>query len=132
MDAFTDFWRAFNGLYGTDQTRVTELARIGQFIQAHLSPETAGRLLALHPAQVDRLLSRPVVDMRGNGRDTKSSIAGFLLSNDPVTKIQHLLAVIYQIRCNLEHGQKSLADERDICLCSNAAPIVAEIVKACL
>jgi hypothetical protein len=127
IDAFTDFWRGFNNLYGLTDGR-TELARIQAFLTANISAVAAALILANHPQQVTYLLSQPIIDMRGNGRDTAAAIAAFAANTDAQIKLGELFAVIYQIRCNLEHGQKSPTDDRDVRLCECSAPIVAAVV----
>ena len=63
---------------------------------------------------------------------TASNIKAFLKLNDSISKLQELFMVIYQVRCNLEHGQKSPRRDRDIQLCQSASPIVARIVEMCV
>jgi hypothetical protein len=127
IDAFTDYWRGFNNLYGPTQG-TTELARLRAFLAASVSSAVAAPILADHPEQVAYLLSQPVIDMRGNGRDTAAAIAAFSLAADAQAKLCELFAVIYQVRCNLEHGQKSPTVDRDVRLCECSAPIVAAVV----
>ena len=67
--------------------------------------------------------------MRGNGRDTSANIEQFGREERPLPKLQQLFEVIYQVRCNLEHGQKSPNNERDVDLCRCAAPVVADVVS---
>jgi len=127
IDAFTDFWRGFNNLYGPTQGP-TELIRLRTFLVATVSPAAAAPMLAAHPEQVAYLLSQPVIDMRGNGRDTAGAIAAFAASADAQVKLCELFTVIYQVRCNLEHGQKSPTVDRDVRLCECSAPLVAAVV----
>jgi hypothetical protein len=127
IDAFTDFWRGFNSLFFTAATG-DERNKIKAFI-SQITEATADLTLQNHPAQVNYLLSQPVIDMRGNGRDTASNITGFNSATSKLIKLQELFMIIYQIRCNLEHGQKSLHTARDIQLCECAAPLVADIVN---
>lgn len=127
IDAFTDFWRGFNNLYG-QTPGPTELARLQAFLAARVSPAAAAPILANHSGQIVYLVSQPVIDMRGNGRDTSDAIAAFAATHDAQVKLCKLFAVIYQVRCNLEHGQKSPTVDRDVRLCECSAPIVAAVV----
>jgi hypothetical protein len=43
-------------------------------------------------------------------------------------KLVALFMVIYQVRCNFEHGQKSPSRGRDEALCTAACPFVAKVV----
>ncbi len=93
-----------------------------------MSEETAKELIDGHQKEIAYLISQPVVDMRGNGRDTEESINEYNSSGDNLERLKALFKIIYQVRCNLEHGQKSPTRERDIELCSSSWPLVAEIV----
>jgi len=127
IDAFTDFWRGFNSLYGATSGR-TELAKIHTFLEAKISSAAAEPILGNHSEQVAYLLSQPVIDMRGNGRNTAAAIAAVKASHDAQVKLCELFTIIYQVRCNLEHGQKSPTVERDVRLCECSAPFVAAVV----
>jgi len=67
--------------------------------------------------------------MRGNGRDTTANIQAFNVATNSLAKLQEIFMIIYQVRCNLEHGQKSPNSERDIQLCQWASPVVAHVVS---
>ena len=127
IDAFTDFWRGFNNLYGA-VAGTPELKKLQDFLVANVPSAEAATMLAAHPDQVAYLLSQPVIDMRGNGRNTAGAIAAFHASNDSQIKLCELFNVIYQVRCNLEHGQKSPTVARDMQLCECSAPIVEAVV----
>ncbi len=75
-------------------------------------------------------MSEPVSDTRGNGRDTQRDIDKY---NHPtstdVDKIKSLFMIIYQIRCNLEHGGKSPIVERYKKLREVSAPIISKIIE---
>lgn len=126
IDAFTDLWRGFNNLYGHGDAR--EIDRIKGYLSAHIPSGVASQVISTYRDQVAYLLSQPVMDMRGNGRDTAAAIAAFRGTENPLDQLCELLAIIYQIRCNLQHGQKSPTANRDLHLCECAAPIVAAIV----
>lgn len=74
IDAFTDFWRGLNSLYSA-YAGATEVAKIRAFLSARVSSAAAAKMLSSHPQDVTYLLSQPVIDMRGNGRDTAVAIA---------------------------------------------------------
>jgi len=127
IEAFSNFWRGFNNLFsaiGNGQER----DKIRLFLSRRLSEAQAKEILESNAAGVAYLLSQPVVDMRGNGRDTTSYIEAFKATTDSLIKLQELFMVIYQVRCNLEHGEKSPRVERDVLLCESAAPLVAYVV----
>lgn len=127
LDAFTCFWRAFNNLYspiGQGQER----DKIKIFLHQQLSEAQAMEILQSNADGVSYLLSQPVIDMRGTGKNTMPNIQAFCIAVDSHAKLQELFMIIYQVRCNLEHGEKSPSRERDIKLCESAAPLVAYVV----
>lgn len=127
IDAFSNFWRGFNNLFspiGNGQER----DKIRSFLSRHITEVQAKEIIESNVAGVAYLLSQPVIDMRGNGRDTASCIQAFNATTESLVKLQELFMVIYQVRCNLEHGQKSPHTERDVQLCKSAAPLVAYVV----
>lgn len=127
MDAFSDLWRAFNSLYATNRLR-SEQEKIQAFLAAHVPEAQAAEVLEAHPSEVGYLLSQPVIDMRGNGRDTTQNIQRYTAASDSLSKLKEVFLVIYQVRCNLKHGQKSMNRERDVQLCSAAVPLMSYVV----
>lgn len=127
IDAMTNFWRAFNNQYSSSEGR-DERIRIKEFLKANIFSDQAKGVIEKYPAEIEYLISRPIVDMRGNGRDTMGDIENYRLSSEPVEKLISLFMMIYQVRCNLEHGQKSPNRDRDIELCRCAAAIVSEVL----
>ncbi len=127
IDLLTDSWRAFNNLF-YQCAGSTEREKIENFILQSVSEETASQLISGHKQEIEYMFSQPVIDMRGNGRDTSPSIQAYADANSCIEKLKEIFLVIYQVRCNLEHGQKSPDRERDIQLCTSAWPFVAEVV----
>lgn len=127
IDAFTNYWRAFNNLFSA-AAYGQERDKIKLFLSQQLSSMQAEEILQNNAAGVAYLLSQPVIDMRGNGKDTAQNIQAFNAASDSLAKLQELFMVVYQVRCNLEHGEKFPSSERDIRLCQSAAPLVANIV----
>ena len=105
----------------------TERNNIKTFLNQNISEAEAEEILHAHADEIAYLLSQPVIDMRGNGKDTKPNIEAFNAATDYLTKLKELFLVIYQVRCNLEHGQKSPGRERDVHLCQSASPLVAHV-----
>lgn len=128
VDAFPNFWRAFNNLFFTIG-KGSEASKIKLFINSNFSNQLASEILQQHNDSVAYLISEKVIDMRGNGQDTGHNIKAFNSATGGKTKLAQIFMIIYQIRCNLEHGQKSPSRERDIELCNSAAPLIAEIVE---
>ena len=125
FDALSNHWRGFNNLFaGNGQER--EL--ISALLRTRLDEEFVQHLLGAQVADAQVLLSQPVIDMRGNGKDTSQYMKEFEEAGTSLDKLVALFMVIYQVRCNLEHGQKSPSRERDGALCKAACPFVAAVV----
>jgi hypothetical protein len=69
--------------------------------------------------------------MRGKGNDTSQFIVAFQAASDELERLINLFMVIYQVRCNLEHGQKSPSRDRDIQLCRASEPFVRAVLERC-
>ena len=128
IDAFTDFWRGFNNLYAAARNRDIERNKIRMYLDQAVSSNDAQEILGVDDPALEYLLSRPVVDMRGTGRDTLPAIEAFVTATSPKVKLVELFMIIYQVRCNLEHGDKSPTVDRDINLCRACAPFVAAVI----
>ena len=127
IDMFTNSWRGFNNLFYESAGR-KERDKIRNYLLANVSEDVSTSLLREYSEQIAYLLSQPVIDMRGNGRDTGKFIKKYKNSRTNQERMVALFFVIYQVRCNLEHGQKSPNEDRDIKLCSSSWPLIAEVV----
>ncbi len=131
IDAFSNYYKGLNNLFSSI-TSGSERDKIKQLIQDKIPEKNASQILETHSKNIDFLLSTPVIDMRGNGKDTREYIANYNSTKDDIEKLKNVFMVIYQIRCNLEHGQKSPSRERDISLCQNTLPLLDSVITACL
>lgn len=123
-----NIWCAFNNLFFQVRNG-SERAKIETFLQQKIEQERASDILQRHTSEISYLLSKPIFDMRGNGNNTGKNITKFNNATEPVEKLVQVFMIIYQVRCNFDHGQKSPLNERDAELCRLAAPIVAEVVR---
>lgn len=130
IDAMSNYWRGFNNLFFPTQGH-TEREKIKRFLAEKLSLAQASEILNKYNSEINYLLSQPVIDMRGNGSDTDHNIQAFQSATDVLDKLIEVFMVIYQVRCNLEHGQKSPYRDRDQELCRCASPVIAHIVNIC-
>ena len=126
FDALSNYWRGFNNLFA-GQGRERQL--ISVYLQSKLNEQFAQGLLNAHTKEANDLLATPVIDMRGNGRDTSQYIVQFGTASTALEKLVALFMIIYQVRCNFEHGQKSPSRARDQTLCEAACPFVAGVVR---
>jgi hypothetical protein len=129
IDAVTDYWRGFNNLYAAARSIGDERTKIRAYLTHTVSDQDAQEILAVDEQALAYLLSKPVMDMRGTGRDTHREMESFTASREPNVKLAELFMIIYQVRCNLEHGNKSPTAERDKDLCRASAPFVAAVVE---
>lgn len=127
VEAFANYWRGFNNLYFAVGNGI-ERDKIRLILSQSISLAQADEMLQANASGISYLLSQPVIDMRGNGKDTTLYIHAFEVATDALAKLKEVFMVIYQVRCNLEHGQKSPSSERDIQLCQYASPLVAQVV----
>ena len=128
IDAFSSYWRGFNNLFSSIG-RGQERDLIKSYLGTSITSEQAQEVLGTNAANIDYLLSQPVIDMRGNGKDTSHNIQAFNATADAKAKLSELFMVIYQVRCNLEHGQKSPSRYRDVRLCTCAAPVISYVLE---
>lgn len=128
IDSLANAWRGFNNLFYSEAGS-TEGEKINSYLTSNVSEETAQNLINGHQKEIAYLISKPVIDMRGNGRDTEKSINEYITSGSNLEKLKAIFKIIYQVRCNLEHGQKSPTRKRDIELCCSSWPLVAEVVE---
>jgi hypothetical protein len=127
IDSFSDYWRGFNNLYSSIGNG-TERDKIQRFIDQNVSENEANEMLRSYQNEITYLLSRPVIDMRNKGKDTSPNINAYNVATNSLTKIKELFMIIYQVRCNLEHGQKSPSRQRDVRLCKFCSRFVAYIL----
>lgn len=117
----------FNSLYSNSSSK-TEVDSIKSFIDTNVDLKVAQELLDIHQIEITYFMTRPVIDMRGNGKSSQTDIDIFNSTDCAVSKLKSILMVIYQVRCNLMHGQKSPSRDRDVDLCKHSWPFVAELV----
>lgn len=125
IDCFSNCWMGFNNLYSSSGSEVNS---IKSFIDDNVNRVTAQELLESHQAEIAYFMSCPVINMRGNGRCSQRDIDSFNSATCAVEKLKSILMVVYQVLCNLMHGNKSPSRERDVDLCKHSWPFVAELV----
>lgn len=126
FDALSNYWRGFNNLFAG---RGKERTLISDYLRTKIDEKFAHDLLEEHSKAAKELLLMPVIDMRGSGRDTVQHIEEFHLAKSSLEKLVALFMIIYQVRCNFEHGQKSPSRARDKTLCDSACPFVAGVLS---
>ena len=125
FDKFMSLWVAFNA-WGTYQSKKGKDAEMLSWIKINTDlPRIHAELMKDNEDyryKVVRLAQYEVLDMRPGHEGQSKSI------ND-INSFDQLLDVIYQIRCNLFHGQKSEIDPHDCELVDLAFHILSKVFK---
>jgi len=130
VDKLSNLWRGFNNLFAPENGG-SERNKINNFLNGNITENSASEIINECSNDVVYLLSQPVIDMRGNGQDTQRDINAFKATESGIEKLKAVFMVVYQVRCNLEHGQKSPSSERDKLLCLHASSIVTQVLGKC-
>jgi hypothetical protein len=130
VDRLSNLWRGFNNLFAPENGG-TERNKIKNYLSNNISEDSALDIIDESNEGIVYLLSQPVIDMRGNGQNTQGDIDAFASSESSIEKLKALFMIIYQVRCNLEHGQKSPSRERDVVLCVHSSDIGTKVLEKC-
>jgi hypothetical protein len=129
FDSLSNYWRGFNHLYAPHLGN-SERVKIREFLRLSINEAQAQEILKIYAAEIDYLISLPINDMRDQRRNTSAYIQSFIQQGrSDLEKLQEVFMMIYQVRCNFEHGQKSPTNDRDSKLCQAACPIVAYVLN---
>jgi hypothetical protein len=133
---FTLLWTAFNAIYG-GETDVRERSRVMACIRRNFSERAALRVLRAVSRSIDRILEIPpgnmLLDRYNPNFRAASHRCAALYRNKRETSISRLAAVggvIYQVRCNLIHGDKDPDDARDRMLVNESLTVLRALVPA--
>ena len=127
MDKFSNFWKGFNFLFSLENGR-TEKDKIKSILNNSLTEQESSALIQELSNDINILINSPIIDMRGNGRDTSIDIIDYRSNSFSLEKLKNLFMIIYQIRCNLEHGQKSPLSLRDESLVKSSNKFLEKIL----
>lgn len=116
---FIQDWISFNTLYTQAQGN-TERDQVMNMVRQAVGADQAVDLLASLLEPIAFFTQLPPGNMRhdrANPRFRQRSEADLAVVNDaaqdPVERLAHLMSVVYQIRCNLLHGEKDPINDRD-------------------
>lgn len=133
---FSQLWIAFNAIYGGEPDD-RERSRVMSCIRHNFSESAALRVLRAIRGSVDRILEVPPGNMLLDRDDPNFRAASLrcaaLYRNRSETSTNRLAAVggvIYQVRCNLIHGNKDPDDVRDRMLVSESLTVLRSLVPA--
>lgn len=133
---FSQLWIAFNAIYGGEPDD-RERSRVMSCIRRNFPESAAVRLLRAIQGSVGRILEVPPGNMLLDRDDPNFRAASrrcaALYRNRNETSTGRLAAVggvIYQVRCNLIHGNKDPDDARDRMLVSESSTVLRLLVPA--
>ncbi len=133
-DKFVYLWFAFNSLYNQhfDAYRNSERDAIKNLVNDNkhcFSEQVASKLF--NDSSVIYFQDRIIRDCKGTGRDTRQNS---LKLRDPNShrfeKVKALCMILYQVRCNLFHGNKMFGRDSDDIVVEQASLALAQIVDA--
>lgn len=96
MDCLSNCWMGFNNLYSAHQSN-SEIQAIKQFIDANVDVGTAQKLIDNHQTEITYFMSRPIIDMRGNGRNSQRDIDSYNSSDAMIIAIVALVKNIKNV-----------------------------------
>ena len=126
---FTMHWIAFNWLYGESQGG-SEREQIKAYCEQW--QEELLSYPAFDTPEIQIFLEGPVYDSRGRHKNESQDIFKELTTGEGLDRVVSLLKTIYQVRCNLFHGQKMLHNDRDVCLVESSSVILEGYLNAVL
>ena len=133
---FSQLWIAFNAIYGGEPD-ARERSRAMSCIRRNFSESAALRVLRSIRGSAERILEVPPGNMQLDRDDPSFRAAtqrcAALYRNRGETSRNRLAAVggvIYQVRCNLIHGDKDPDDARDRMLVSESAAVLRSLMPA--
>jgi hypothetical protein len=134
---FPRYWMAFNALYNAvREERDPEAAAVEKVIRLFFDRHSAEACLRrIHPRHIADLVTAPPGDDRLDPTDpkyrAKATVSVEILnsSDDPTERLAALMAIVYQVRCNLLHGSKDPEVIRDQDLVTTCTPILEVVVS---
>jgi hypothetical protein len=110
---------SFNNLYN-EVSSGDERSRLMATVRRSLSNDPAEAILGVSRGAINYFTNLPPGDMRFHPEHPKfrhRTSDDLRVVNDgsanPVERVAHLASVVYQVRCNLIHGSKDPANQRD-------------------
>lgn len=130
---FMMHWIAFNWLYSEYRydPDTSEKDAIREYCRVHY--RELSRFDAFSTDAISVFLKEPVRDIvSGFVRSNGTRQFSLLRESEGLTRMTSLILTIYQVRCNLFHGSKSLRIERDLELVHASAAIMEGYLRAVL
>ncbi len=135
---FCILWMAFNAIY-RGQPDSKERARVVSAIRNGISKHKAKVILQAVEHAINRIVQLPPGNMIMDEWDPKFRAASRKYkriygnkSEDPVSRLAAVAAILYQVRCNLIHGSKDPTNARDRMLIKESMRVLRAIMEAFL
>jgi hypothetical protein len=134
--AFLRLWAAFNCLYG-EEDRGIERDRVMQVVQRYLNDPHAQAVIDRIAIEANAIVETPPGDMRKDSSDRRfrehSERCAAIYRDQTLSskeRLSGLMGVIYQVRCNLLHGDKDPDDARDMILVRHSSSVLEAVLPA--
>lgn len=130
---FGSLWMAFNAMYRGDPDS-GERARVMSAVRRHFSEARARTLLRQCDVPLQRILAIPPGNMlyerwnpnfRRRSRDLARIVEG---AGSARERLAAAAGILYQVRCNLIHGEKDPQQERDRMLVRESVRVLEVLV----
>lgn len=133
---FGTLWTAFNAIYGGEPDQ-RERSRVMACLRRHFTNGTATQVLRAVRRSVDQILALPpgnlLIDRYDPNFRAASRRYAAMYRNPretPISRVAAVGAVLYQIRCNLIHGDKDPQAARDRMLVQESLAVLQVLVPA--
>jgi hypothetical protein len=130
FDQFVYLWFALNALYG-QYLQNDERAAIREMLDTERHHFLKPGLVNVLTGNSARFFARRIIrDARGNGRDTREhAITLCNPSRNNMRRLRAFLMILYQVRCNLFHGNKLYYRDSDKEVVRHASVALKEILS---
>ncbi|HEX8213313.1 MAG TPA: hypothetical protein VF584_24270 [Longimicrobium sp.] len=132
---FQQAWTSFNTCYNTAGSGGSERDRVLRGIRRYVNDADAAALLPQLDASIRYFSHLPPGDTRRSANDPsfrQTATEDLQIVNDPASapaeRLARLMGVIYQIRCNLAHGDKDPDVLRDRELVHHSVEVINQVV----
>jgi hypothetical protein len=135
---FIQDWVSFNACYNAAGGK-SERDRVTNIIREYIAPGEATQLLQNLASAVEYFSRLPPGDDRRaahNPNFRRQSTEDLQVVNDvsatPVERLARLMSVVYQVRCNLMHGDKDPDSKRDRELVKYSRVVLQQVLSSVL
>lgn len=132
FDRFVSLWFAFNALYNEFLYRYEKDAIIDLVDDRRYFIGDRRLNKILSSPSVDFFKRRVIRDCKGTGQDTRQEQIKLKSFGPPKMRLKNLLLILYQVRCNLFHGNKMYGRDADNEVIGHASAVLLDIMNTYL